>query len=174
PANYKVMLAWTLCFEMYFYLVLAVILLFAPRAIFQGLAIWGLCSATLVFVCWRAFPASMDVVPFSPFLIEFMYGCAIAWLVSRGEQRFGWQALAMGLILFVVAVYINLCIAEWQPKWRPPTFGLAGAFIIYGLVSLERQHRLAAPKVLERLGDASYSIYIWHQLVLATVVWAIG
>jgi exopolysaccharide production protein ExoZ len=171
PVNHKVMLAWTLCYEMYFYLVLAAMLLVFPRAVFRCLAIWGAVSAILIFLCWKYRPDRLDTVSTSPFLLEFLYGCAIAWLVRNGMRRLGWTALLLGLAWFVVSCDVNMGVGQWQPKWRAVLFGISGALIVYGLVSLESRRQLSLPRFLTATGDASYSIYIWHQLVIAGLLW---
>ena len=35
-----------------------------------------------------------------------------------------------------------------------------------GAIGLEQRKQFLAPKVLQYLGDASYSIYLWHTLIL--------
>ena len=46
-------------------------------------------------------------------------------------------------------------------------FVLPHALILYGAITLERQGRLSLPRWFNRLGDASYSIYLSHVLVLS-------
>jgi exopolysaccharide production protein ExoZ len=167
--NNKVMAAWTLCYEMYFYLTLAAILWLAPKRVFPLLAIWALIEAVMIVVAGTIDVDLMYNVVFSPLLLEFALGCAAGWLVSQGIVRHGWFFVSLGLIWFVGGAIVHRHYGNWQPWWRAPTFGIASAFLVYGLVALEETRKFVMPAWLCRLGDPSYSIYIWHQLVLAAL-----
>jgi peptidoglycan/LPS O-acetylase OafA/YrhL len=167
--NDVVLAAWTLCYEMYFYLVLAAILLIAPRRVFPLLAAWALAQAVLIAAAGTIEREWMRIVAFSPLLLEFALGCGAGYLVSRGRVRGGAPALALGLAWLIGGAVVHRLYGNWEPWWRAPTFGPAAALIAYGLVALEESRGFVLPKWLCRLGDPSYSIYIWHQLVLAVL-----
>jgi peptidoglycan/LPS O-acetylase OafA/YrhL len=42
------------------------------------------------------------------------------------------------------------------------TFGTGAAFCLYAYVGWERRGVIVFPKPIVRLGDASYSLYLWH------------
>jgi peptidoglycan/LPS O-acetylase OafA/YrhL len=46
-------------------------------------------------------------------------------------------------------------------------YGLGAAFLVAGLVELERSSRLLASRTLCFLGDASYAIYLVHCMILS-------
>jgi len=167
--NDKVMAAWTLCYEMYFYLVVTVILLFAPKRVFPMLAVWALIEVASIAIAGAFNAEWMRNVVLSPLLLEFALGCGIGCLISQGVTRAGWFSLALGLIWFGGGAVVHRLHGNWDPWWRAPTFGVAAAFIVYGLVALEEAQGFTLPKWLCRLGDPSYSIYIWHQLLLAVL-----
>ena len=165
--NNKVMAAWTLCYEMYFYLTLTAILLFAPKRVFQLLAVWALVQAVLIVVAGTIRFDLMNNVVFSPLLLEFALGCGAGYLISQGATRHGLFFTVAGLIWFIGGAIVHRYHGNWEPWWRAPTFGVGSAFLVYGLVALEERNGFVLPRWLCRLGDPSYSIYIWHQLVLA-------
>ncbi|MET0224900.1 MAG: acyltransferase [Dokdonella sp.] len=167
--NDKVMAAWTLCYEMYFYLVVTAILLFAPKRVFPMLALWTLIEAASIAIAGTLNVEWMRNVVLSPLLLEFALGCGIGCLISQGVARAGWFSLALGLIWFCGGAVVHRLHGNWDPWWRAPTFGVAAAFIVYGLVAVEEAQEFTLPKWLCRLGDPSYSIYIWHQLLLAAL-----
>lgn len=169
--NDKVMAAWTLCYEMYFYLTLAAILLMAPKRVFPLLAAWTLIETVAIVVAGSIDVELMRNVLLSPLLLEFALGCGAGWLISRGVTRAGLFSLALGAVWFVGGAIVHRAFGNWEPWWRAPTFGVASVFLVYGLVALEESKGFVLPNWLCRLGDPSYSIYIWHQLVLAGLAW---
>lgn len=44
--------------------------------------------------------------------------------------------------------------------------------IVYGAIAIEQEHNVSMPNWTQTLGDASYSIYIWHQLIFALLLLA--
>jgi peptidoglycan/LPS O-acetylase OafA/YrhL len=51
--------------------------------------------------------------------------------------------------------------------------GAAFAVLVYASVGLELLRGMRTPRVLERVGDGSYSIYLWHVPVLSVIGLAI-
>jgi exopolysaccharide production protein ExoZ len=171
PFNDYIMLSWSLCFEMWFYLVLTCILLVLPRRVYAGLLAWGVVSLAFVAYGYLYVPAWGWMVAASPLLIEFMLGCVVAWLIDRGVRRRGWTTLFAGLAWYCVAIYLNMRFGAYDVHWRPPLFGAGAALVIYGLIALELTNRYTLPKFMLPVGSASYSIYLWHQFTLFTLVW---
>lgn len=139
-SNYLMLAAWTLGFEVYFYLVMTVILLFWPNRIYRSLVIWGAISAVIVITAgfanyWLLFEAVS-----SPLLFEFLMGVLVAYLIQKNETRYAFGALALGIFLFVVGAELNRNIFEWQPPYRWLCFGPASALIVYGALALELRH----------------------------------
>jgi peptidoglycan/LPS O-acetylase OafA/YrhL len=56
------------------------------------------------------------------------------------------------------------------PWWRVACFGIPAALLIYGLVAVERRRGWVMHPLWQKLGDASYSLYIWHQLILFSLL----
>ena len=50
--------------------------------------------------------------------------------------------------------------------FRTVAIGPPAALVVLGAIGLERRKQFLAPRVLQYLGDASYSIYLWHTLIL--------
>jgi peptidoglycan/LPS O-acetylase OafA/YrhL len=165
--NDKILAAWTLCYEMYFYVVLTAILLLAPRRVFALLLIWTAVEAIAIVIAGSVDIEWLRNVPTSPLLLEFSMGCGVGYLISRGITRGAAACLFVGLVWFGLGAWIHSRVGNWEPWWRTPTFGIAAAFIVYGLVGSERRGTFVLPAWLCKFGDPSYSVYIWHQLVLA-------
>lgn len=156
---------WTLLFEMFFYVIFAATLLAAP-----GRRLSFLTAGLLVFVAMGPFmPADNAMLQAytSPLLLEFLAGVFIAELWRRGlcSARLGGWAILLGLFILV---FLSPLAVPDQTSWgRPLTFGLAGALIVWGALSLEA--RLPDWPWLERLGDGSYAIYLFHLFVVTTL-----
>src|ERR1019366_5889312 len=55
---------------------------------------------------------------------------------------------------------------------RTITLGGGTALLLLVLVNFERQQRILAPKWLVHLGATSYSLYLWHLLIIYGFGWA--
>lgn len=165
PSNNKIMAAWTLAYEMYFYLVVALILFIIPKNVFKGLLIWSILSFSAI--CYLSFTGSQLVwaQPFNPILIEFILGILLAFIISRGITAYPIACIATGVILFLIGAEVNYNVGNWEPWYRTICFGPASALIIYGVLAAEVRTGWIFSQKWRTVGDASYSIYIWHQLL---------
>lgn len=168
-SNNKVMAAWTLVFELYFYLIVSVTILLLPKHIYKGLLIW--CALTLLAIYYFNKTGSILAysIPFSPVLIEFMLGIFIAFLLLKRMTIFPLASIGLGILLFLIGADVNANLGNWQAWYRTICFGPASALIIYGVLALEVKTGWVFSKNWQLIGDASYSIYIWHQLIIFSI-----
>lgn len=172
--NDKVLAAWTLCYEMFFYAVLTGLLALAGKHFQKALALWIGVELALVALAHSIFPA-LKAWPFAdPLVLEFALGCGVAFLVQRGHITHGLKVLALGSAGFAAGCVLNAGFGGWDHLWRFAVIGVPSALIVYGLVAIERNDGKRMPGWLLRTGDASYSLYIWHQLVFAALAWGTG
>jgi exopolysaccharide production protein ExoZ len=151
--------AWTLQFELYFYTVFAGILVVAPRKYYVAIGLLMLCQIAIVMVSGSAFDNSRFLS--SPLILEFGAGCAVAWLNQAGFRKAVVPVFFIGALVFALGPFYALR-TDPTPLPRLLTFGFGSALILYALVTLEDLHRFVLPTPLQRLGDASYSLYLWH------------
>lgn len=155
---------WTLTYEMFFYLIFAATLLLAAPlrlgalvAVFAGLVALGAALA----------PQSAWATTFtSPLLLEFLGGALVAELWARrpgGALRNGAVLLA-GLVLLAM---LGPGVSAEDPWQRSLGFGVPAVLIVSGAAGLGPF--LARRPLAERLGDASYAIYLFHTFVVVAM-----
>jgi len=144
---------WSLVFEMYFYLLFALSLLF-PRAWRLGLI--SLCIA-VVFTIAHLQPLTGAVTDFfrDTIVFEFIFGMALAALFLRGfriPNLLAWALLFTGFALLL----LDLPADRWLK------FGVPALMIVAGTVNC----RLPDNAFLVMLGDSSYALYLVHIFTL--------
>ena len=155
--------AWSLVFEMFFYLVFALLLIRRWLGI-TAFATW------FVLLCVGRWPAQY---PFDFLGHEYHFRFFAGLMV--GEVTHRWRIPAprlvavAGLALFLgtgsLSVHTNLIgLAA-----RSAGLTLGSALLLAGLVAWERTGLVQVPRLLLFLGDASYSIYLVHYPVLSAL-----
>lgn len=170
--NNRILAAWSLTFEVYFYFVVMVILFVMPRRIDLGLFAWS--AAMIIILFWPGNrPAWMWWLIFNPMVLEFIFGIVVAWLFRANWMPFGTTAIFVGVCgLLIGGEAIRFYEMQMlMPWWRIATFGIPAAFLIYGMVAVEKRYGWTMHPLWQRLGDASYALYITHQLVLFTLLY---
>ncbi|WP_343293903.1 acyltransferase [Vandammella animalimorsus] len=175
-------IVWTLVYELYFYLLVAVLLLCQRATQLRILFLLGLAIATLTVAFAQQGIYSPDglgrlplLVEFtcSPFLLEFIAGFLVCDWVRRHPQQ-PWQLWLAASLLFCIAAYL------YQSSSLMRGSGMAGYFhypervMLFGIpacgllvVALCLPEPRSRPALLAaRLGDASYSLYLTHLLAL--------
>lgn len=162
---------WTLNYEALFYLVFGLGLLVGRPA-------WrfaGVCGVLVLLRLCRPFVNMGSAFAFrfiSPLFLEFGAGMAIAILVSSLRFRIPpWAGAALAL-----AGAVCLVFAAYRLPAAPRTidFGIPAALIVLGVVVLDPVLDGRRFPPLKLLGDASYTIYLSHGLVLSILVPALA
>lgn len=154
---------WTLIHEMYFYLVFSVIILFPAQFRDSLIFLWATVIGCTVWVFDPPSSPVCDLV-LHPLTFEFLFGCCIALLHRRSVFQFGFPILVVGIM--------SLCLAQTYHHGIQRVFwqGIPSALIVWGVASLELGSDVKAPRWLIRVGDASYSLYLCHILVLSVIL----
>ncbi|MGR3317353.1 MAG: acyltransferase family protein [Candidatus Anammoxibacter sp.] len=163
--------AWTIVHEMYFYGAFAILLMLPEKHFIKLLAVWSflVIAASVIFqgTSNSNFDATMHIIS-HPLTMEFIAGCLIAKMIYAGIRAYGLTSLIIGIFLLAVnhLLVTDMTMERWD---RLFFYGLPSALIVYGVIAIELESETMAPKFLRYLGDASYSIYLSHYLILPVI-----
>lgn len=162
--NYKVMVAWSLAFEMFFYLVLTVLVFFGRDRFKVLLISWILLELALITYFNAMDKNYSNWLPLNPQILQFAAGCLIACYIKKITTAYGLSILISGTIFFALMCKANEYMGGWNAFNRTITLTIPSAMIIYGAIASEIGNKFIFNKYLVWLGNISFSMYLWHQL----------
>lgn len=163
--------AWTLFYELLFYLVLASVLwLPRNRAV---VAVSGV-LAGLVMVGVLAEPAgATGFVVTRPILLLFLPGMALGLMLARGiVVAPASRALALIAAMAVIAAAPDFATGRGAaPLGWWSTVGIGTPALLVTLAVVSGPLPLPFGRMIDHLGDLSYSIFLWHVPVATFWIW---
>lgn len=156
---------WTLCYEVFFYLIFAMILMLPVnrRLLTLTTVFMALCLAGLILR-----PAHAAIASFtSPLLLEFVIG---TWLWRVWQH--GWLARGYAGIALLTLGSFMLAAQVMTPApvvWRFLLWAVPASLVVAGGLGIEAAGQLPAMPWLQTLGDSSYSLYLSHAATLSLV-----
>lgn len=170
PRVYPIVnVGWTLSHEALFYGLFALAIWLRPRII---VPIFGVLLLGTVVGLFFNIPGPYWISNWllSPYNLEFAAGCVAAQITAK---RFAWM-LPVGIVL-LIAVWIyatvtGIKLGDSVAERMIVLFGVPYWLIVTGSASLESYRRVNTPRLLTAIGDATYSIYLSHFVVLAALV----
>ena len=157
--------AWTLAFEVYFYAVLTLLILLAGSRVQAAILAW-----MVIEVFWvngqrfglGPLQRGWDVSA-NPMVLEFGMGWLVSILHGRAPRGLAGYAILLASPFWATGIWLTSIHGLLAPSPRVATFGVGSALLLLALLDLEAIG-YRAPTALQRLGDASYSIYLWHMI----------
>lgn len=166
PPEY-VGVAWSLQYEVLFYLSFCLLLLHL-RA---GLALYALWAVLVMAQAAGALPGELPLRLGDPHCLQFLMGVATGLIARRATlplARWQWPAVIAALVAAVV--FERLGPQGEHGFAGRVALGLASAAVLGTLVAMERRRPLRVPAFLTQLGAASYSLYLGHCLLINIVL----
>ncbi|KQU91354.1 hypothetical protein ASD12_26795 [Mesorhizobium sp. Root102] len=155
---YLLAVEWTLVFEIFFYVVVA-LLCFVPSIAARQLlvAAWGL--IILCFGHWSQQGGVIEIA-LSQINLAFIFGMFAYWYRDYIEYR--------GVPAFLAAVaLLALCRSHLGLAWLPFQIGI-GISATLMVLAATRATMFAEHGLLKRAGDASYGFYLIHAQFVST------
>jgi peptidoglycan/LPS O-acetylase OafA/YrhL len=170
---------WTLVYEMFFYLVFSVLFFIPKRFSAYFLVVWGTMTIGLYMLQMpEGLSNTTDLLQLplyaSPMTLEFLAGCLVGYLYVHQVKRFAAISLALGTIWFLGGWVLVEALTDASAEFgltRVIVFGTSSAMILYGSITLQR---IDFNRWLVAIGDASYSLYLSHLLVIGAfaIIWS--
>lgn len=150
---------WTLSFEMLFYFALAASMRVGAKPVLALFAIMLSGAATLGWPIFNYFG--------NPMIFEFLFGVAIAH--SPKLPKVAPPLLLFALFaLWLAPTWVGDGELTWRiaSAWRVLYWGMPAALIVYACVSAEAVFASGYWLPALVIGDASYSLYLFHPAVI--------
>lgn len=154
--------SWSLSYELYFYFLFAATLFIPVKKLYSIIPVifLGLLVITLYFFNHPTLHSSFF---YSPFLLEFFAGVLL--YMYRGILIRLW-VLPVALFIAVYAYQYGI-LHETKNGWmRIATFGAGAAMVVLSALILEHQSLYKAGRIPVAIGDASYTLYLSHLIIL--------
>ena len=163
--------SWTLTNELFFYLLFTISLL-VPQKKYSIILLFIYLGILLLFPILPLSKNSInnftDAILF-PMNIEFLLGIIIVLLMDKLPKNWCIPLLVTGVVLFIFgAIFTNSGKQVFTNSYnRVLLFGLPSFIIILALVKYELTTKIYIHNLFIKLGDASYSIYLFHLPLVA-------
>lgn len=175
--------SWTLIFEMGFYLLFTLLIVFSGRRRLYWIC--GLFAASLAWFLYAHFvrhaydPGQLELMSvyeqylLFPYLLEFLAGALLAYWYRRWPTGRSWSLVLAGVGMIVLGSWINerafdsRLVEGYFVIWRVLLFGPAAVLLLAGLLRLESEGWKAPVQFSMVTGGASYAFYLSHTLILA-------
>jgi exopolysaccharide production protein ExoZ len=175
PKAPLLLLGWTLDYEAFFYVVFAS--LFFLGSEIRTVVLCGLFAVLVAIGLYLPNPSHVEAFYTSMSLIGFCFGALVAQAYRHGLITSGvWmrRATVAAMLILLAAFYV----VPWDNADRAPLpvhllmTVTAVSIVLVGLQT-EVAGRLPRMATLKYLGDASYSLYLFHLFAVAAV-WAVA
>ena len=155
---------WAIIYEMFFYLVI-LISLFLKLSLLKYVSLTFVSTAGLFFLNNSSDWTVLNYFT-NPVILEFCFGVSAYHLVDK--YQFSWSRLTTYLVLLWLYC---LWLSDLQTlRYRFIPWDCAAFLIVLGVALAESWFRTGFARQSCKLGDASYSLYLFHPFLVPLVV----
>lgn len=155
-------LGWTLNYEMYFYVIFSIALLFPRRSAVFGVTAFFLLSISLGYAVDQNgafFTQSTNWL-----LAEFLLGMFVGLSFRHGRSipnALGFVLIAVSIFLLALSLVFKMN-STFVPIQRFTFFGGAAVCLVIAMTLTPMSLKMRLPRSILLLGDASYALYLTH------------
>jgi peptidoglycan/LPS O-acetylase OafA/YrhL len=166
--------AWSLCYEIGFYLLFSLAFVLPQRFLPFMLTAWAVCVFGESSFDWFHKMPDASYLVFTVLNVPILLGAAAALLVRK--ELIVVPRVCIGLAAVLFAIGVAACLLTGRDLstdlvLRCGFIAIPAFLLIYGAVGDEIRHARIYPKWLLFTGDASYSIYLCHyQMIMLAEV----
>lgn len=162
--------AWTLVHEILFYLLFMFGILLGRKTFWVGMAVWLAAIIGLDLAgCYQTFDGALNLF-FNPHNLQFCIGVFVAYVTRKMSDSLLWPMISILLAVVLCLPGFRYFSSQWDYSVlsvKTSIWGVIFGLLIFGFVTLDRAGKTRWPSLLMIVGDASYSIYLFHLIFLA-------
>lgn len=164
--------AWTLSYEIWFYLVFAVCIRYGLQKARWVLLVWALLILFKYYSGMLNYPLFNFIL--NPLILYFHMGCIVAYQLRKYGRTLTWGWYSMMTLLTVVLFFLYTRLSGTPLTEERDNMNyvyllmVLFSILLWGAASLDKSPKAErfAPGFLLLMGDASYSIYLTHAPVM--------
>lgn len=165
--NPALSVAWTLVFEMFFYVVFSINFL-SKKGWFYFLVLWVVAIVSANAFGWKQENRILSLI-FSFYNLEFIIGVLVAYLIKYNfKVKYTCLLLASvsSLVTFLIIKYLNIIIF---PFFQNLLFALSASLFVF-LGVLYWNKKISIRNLFMLMGNSSYSLYLLHNPIQSILV----
>jgi len=161
--------SWSLSYELYFYFLFLFTFFLSIRKLYIFIPLFIIFITFLIFLSFFKMNFSNSFF-YSPFLLEFFSG-VLLYMYKKYLIKI-W-IIPILLIAIVFSYGIGIEYGAKSGLYRVLTFGTGALLVVHLALILEQTRIFRAGNLLKSIGDASYTLYLSH-LIIIQVFFHIG
>ena len=156
-------LAWTLVYEVQFYILASIFMLFGARTRALFLT-WAVSQVVVVIAAKLGYLPRLPIT--DGLTLEFCFGVFIGLLMPNNIVKYPVTLILVSFVLVICSSsYFGTTAVATNTLIRALLWGIPAGLIIMSLVTIEARGARFKKPLLD-LGDESYSLYMWHLIIL--------
>jgi peptidoglycan/LPS O-acetylase OafA/YrhL len=154
--------SWSLSYELYFYIIFFFTFFISREQLYIVIPILYIILVVIVVSIYMN-PELTNSFFYSPFLLEFFAG-VLLYMYQKHLMKL-W-ILPFSIVVILAAYYYGITYEIKKGLLRVLSFGMASVFVILTVLILEVQGVYSAGKKIVLLGNASYTLYLSHLIII--------